>query len=96
MDDALKSDKTAITDVTKILSPEQMEWLKAQVASGQYPSIEEGIRTAVALAQLQIDTAPDEDISWAKPYVEVGLAQARRGEGIPAEEVFARLEEKFK
>jgi antitoxin ParD1/3/4 len=96
MDDAIKSGKTATTDVTKILSPEQMEWLKAQVASGQYPSIEEGIRSAVMHAQIEIENAASEDLDWVKPYIEEALAEIERGEGIPAEQVFAELREQAK
>jgi Arc/MetJ-type ribon-helix-helix transcriptional regulator len=96
MDDAIGKKKTATVDVTKILLPEQMQWLKAQVAAGQYPSIEEGIRAAVDLAQHLDDDIQDEDLDWAKPYIEEALAEMKAGKGIPADEVFARLKERFK
>jgi Arc/MetJ-type ribon-helix-helix transcriptional regulator len=96
MDDAVKNNDISTTDVTKILSPEQMEWLKGRVESGDFSSIEEAIRSAIAVAQ-HFDAEPDEDLSWAKPYIDEALADMERGEkGIPAEQVFAELREQVK
>jgi predicted transcriptional regulator len=35
-------------------------------------------------------------LSWAKPLVDEGLSELDRGEAIPAEEVFARVEARLR
>ena len=48
------------------LPPEQQRWLEAQVAAGQFGSIDEALAVAVAdLIAIQGD-----DLAWAKPYVD--------------------------
>jgi antitoxin ParD1/3/4 len=69
------------------LSPEQQRWLEAQVAAGHFTSLEEAV--AVAIADLM--AAVDDDFEWAKPLVDEAAAELDRGEGIPAEEVYARI-----
>lgn len=61
------------------LSPEQQRWLEAQVAAGQFSSLEEAV--AVAISDLM--TTSEDDLEWAKPLIESGLAELERGEGIP-------------
>jgi hypothetical protein len=51
-------------------------------------SLEEAHRAAAGLA-LPIDTS---DLSWAKPYLDEARASLARGEGIPADKVFAAIE----
>ncbi|MCX7366445.1 MAG: hypothetical protein NTV97_32160 [Alphaproteobacteria bacterium] len=64
------------------LSPEQQRWLEAQVAAGHFSSLEEAV--AVAISDLM--TTSDDDLEWAKPLVEAGLAELERGEGIPGDQ----------
>jgi len=72
------------------LPHEQMTWLAAQVAAGQYASIDEALSVAVAeLMALQND-----DLSWARPYVDEALASVERGHAISGEEFFKSLDEK--
>ena len=61
------------------LSPEQQRWLEAQVAAGHFSSLEEAV--AVAISDLM--TTSEDDLEWAKPLIESGLAELERGEGIP-------------
>lgn len=44
---------------------------------------------AEAIASLKAD---DDDLAWAEPLVAEGLAELDRGETVPAEQVFARIE----
>jgi hypothetical protein len=36
------------------------------------------------------------DLSWAKPYIDEARASLARGEGLPAEQVFAEIDERLK
>jgi antitoxin ParD1/3/4 len=73
------------------LSPEQQQWLEAQVAAGNFSSLEQAV--AVAIADLMA-TAED-DLDWAKPLVDEAVAELDRGEGVPADEAFARIYKSF-
>ena len=73
--------------MTILLSPEQQQWLEAQVAAGHFSSLEQAV--AVAIADLMA-TAED-DLDWAKPLVDEAAAELDRGEGVPADEAFARI-----
>lgn len=73
--------------MTVQLSPEQQQWLEDQVAAGHFSSLEEAV--AVAIADLMA-TAED-DLDWAKPLVDEAIAELDRGEGVPADEAFARI-----
>ncbi len=37
----------------------------------------------------------DDDLDWARPYLEKGDASLARGEGIPADEFFAYLDRRL-
>jgi Arc/MetJ-type ribon-helix-helix transcriptional regulator len=69
------------------LSPEQEQWLKAQVAAGHFASLEQAV--AVAVADLMATV--DDDLDWAKPQVDAAAEELARGEGIPAEEAVRRM-----
>ena len=78
------------------LKPDTEEWLKTQVAEGRFESIEDAVEVLVAedrITQAQLDAA---DLSWAKPYIEEGLAAIESGDLIPAEEVHRELLELLK
>ena len=76
------------------LKPDTEEWLKAQVAEGRFNSVEDAVEALVAddRAQAELDAA---DLSWAKPYIEEGLADIEAGRTVPAEQVYAELRAKF-
>jgi antitoxin ParD1/3/4 len=73
--------------MTVQLSPEQQRWLEAQVAAGNFSSLEEAV--AVAIADLM--AAAEDDLDWAKPLVDEAIASVERGEGIPADEAWERI-----
>jgi len=69
------------------LPPEQQKWLEAQVAAGQFASIDEALATAVAdLMAMHTD-----DFAWAKPYVDQARASVARGDVLSGEEYFKQL-----
>jgi antitoxin ParD1/3/4 len=69
------------------LPPEQMKWLEAQVAAGQFASIDEAL--AVAVADLM--AIHNDDLAWAKPYVDQARASVARGDVMSGAEFFRRL-----
>jgi len=73
------------------LSKDHEEWLRQQVAAGRFSSFEEAIAEAINSLE-----GNDDDLAWAKPLVEQGLTELDRGEGLEAEEVFARVEERLR
>lgn len=69
--------------------------LQAQVAAGDFSSVED----AVAAAVLGLSPEHDRylgDLSWTKPYIDAGLASLDRGEGIPHEQVWAEVEKQLR
>ena len=76
------------------LKPETEEWLKIQVAEGRFSSIEDAVEALVAddRAHAELDAT---DLSWAKPYIEEGLADLAAGRTVPAEHVYTELRAKF-
>lgn len=69
------------------LSPEQQRWLEARVAAGHFASLEQAV--AVAIADLMATV--EDDLEWAKPLVDEAAAELDRGDGVPADEAFARI-----
>jgi antitoxin ParD1/3/4 len=74
--------------MTITLTPEQVEWLEQQVADGEFDSVEEAVRLAVA----DLMTLDTDDLEWAKPLVDEARAALARGEGVPAEAVKAEID----
>jgi antitoxin ParD1/3/4 len=73
------------------LSPEQQRWLEAQVEAGHFSSLEQAV--AVAIADLMATV--EDDLDWAKPLVDEAIASVERGEGMPADEAWARIRKSF-
>ncbi|AZG77198.1 hypothetical protein [Methylocystis rosea] len=71
------------------LTPDQKAWLQAHVATGDFPSIEEAARQLIDERIVERELEKD-DLVWAKPLVEEGLAALERGEFISLEEHRAR------
>ena len=73
------------------LTPAQEAWLEAQVAAGHLPSIDDAVRSAVA----DLMTIANDDLAWAKPYVDEARASIARGDVTNGEVVLARLRERI-
>ena len=74
--------------MTITLPPGLQKWLEAQVAAGRFSSVDDAI--AVAVADLM---AIDEDnLAWAKPYVDEARATAARGEVVPLDDALADID----
>lgn len=79
--------------MTITLKPEYQKWLEAEVAAGHFASVEEAVEVAIVELMMTVET---DDLSWAKPYVDEARASLARGEGIPAEQVFAEVDARLK
>ena len=77
------------------LKPDTEEWLNAQVAEGRFDSVEEAVEALVAEDRLEQERLDSMDLSWAKPYLEEGLADIEAGRTMPAEQVRAELRAMF-
>jgi antitoxin ParD1/3/4 len=75
--------------MTITLTPEQMAWINAHVARGDFPSAEEAVRQLIdeRIAERSIE---DDDLLWAKPLVDKAVAEAERGDVISVDEHKAR------
>jgi Arc/MetJ-type ribon-helix-helix transcriptional regulator len=69
------------------LSLEQQRWLEAQVADGHFVSLEEAV--VVAISDLM--AVSEDELDWARPLVEAGLAELDRGEVVPGDKALASL-----
>jgi len=72
------------------LTHEQETWLQAHVARGDFPSIEEAARQLIDECIAEHELEESDDMAWAKPYVDEGLAALERGDVITLEEHKAR------
>ena len=72
------------------LTPEQEAWIKAHVATGDFVSFEEAARQLIDDRIAELAETGDEDLAWAKPYVDEARADIARGDVITLEEHRAR------
>lgn len=78
--------------MTIILDPELEARIKTRVASGDFTSVEEAARQLIDEALVERALEENDDMAWAKPYVEEALAEVERGEVITLGEHEARNE----
>jgi antitoxin ParD1/3/4 len=72
------------------LNPEQEAQIKTRVASGDFASVEEAARQLIEDALVERALGENDDMAWAKPYVDEALTEVACGEGITLEEHKAR------
>jgi Arc/MetJ-type ribon-helix-helix transcriptional regulator len=65
--------------------------LQAQLAAGNFATIDEAIEAAV-LALIDVD---DSDLAWAKPHLAVADEQIAAGQTVNEEDAFAELEQLY-
>jgi antitoxin ParD1/3/4 len=78
--------------MTVTLTPEQMRWIEAAVAAGQFPSVEDAVR--VAIDDL-IAASEFGDLSWAKPYIDEARKDVESGRVIDGDEFLSWLDGKI-
>lgn len=79
-----------MNSMTIFLTPQQQDWLKVQVERGEFRSIEDAARQLIDERIAERMAEGDDDLAWAKPYVDEALAAVARGEVISREEHRAR------
>jgi len=72
------------------LTPEQETWIKAHVANGDFASVEEAARQLIDDRIAELADDEDDDLAWAKPWVEEAVAALERGAFITLKEHRAR------
>ena len=72
--------------MTITLTPEQQARLEAYVARGDFPSVEDAARQLIEERLLERAIEEEDDLSWAKPYVDEALAAVERGDVMTLEE----------
>ena len=70
------------------LPKEQLEWLEAEVAAGHFSSIDDALVVAVA----ELKALHDDDLAWAKPFVDEARGDTARGETLSSDEFFKWLD----
>jgi antitoxin ParD1/3/4 len=71
------------------LTPEQETWIKAHVAAGDFESVEDAARQLIddRIAQLSESQVDDQDdMAWAKPWVDEARADIARGDVLTLDE----------
>ena len=76
--------------VTVKLNEQLKERLKRLVDGGEVPSIEEGINAAVA----DLVHMPEDDLAWAKPYIERARESVARADVVDGETIIAELKKR--
>lgn len=78
------------------LKPDAEAYLKAQVASGRFDSIEDAIDALTrddAAARAELGAA---DLWWAKAYIDKGMTDIEMGRTVSADTVHAELRGRFR
>ena len=81
--------------MTITLNSEQEAFVRQQLQTGKYRTVDEVIMMAFRLLE-ERDNTYQKWVEETRQKVEVGIAQLDRGEGIDGEVVIARLREKFR
>jgi antitoxin ParD1/3/4 len=68
------------------LTPEQEAWLQAQVATGDFASLEEAVRQLLGERIAERTVERSDDLEWAKPDVNEARIAVERGEFVSLEE----------
>jgi antitoxin ParD1/3/4 len=75
--------------MTITLRPEQEAWLRNRVANGEFVSVEEAARRLLDERIAELENGEDEnthDLTWAKSYVDAGVAALDRGDVVSLED----------
>ncbi len=74
-----------MTKDTAVLTAELEAALDRAVEEGRFASRQEALEFAVSSPD------PDDPVLWAKPFIDTGVAELDRGEGIPGDQVITEL-----
>ena len=80
--------------MTVTLSPEQLAWIEARVASGANSDLDEAVRNLLA-AGVAEHADVEQDLAWAKLSVDEALADIARGDFTPVDDTDADIDDLF-
>ena len=72
------------------LNPDQEARIKTRVANGDFASVEEAARLLIDEALIERALEEEDDMAWAKPLADEGVAAFERGDILTLEEHKAR------
>lgn len=79
----------------KVSIPSELqEFVSSRVASGRYESASDVVCESLRILE-KLELAEDDAFQSFRPLISIGLEQARRGELLDGDEVFASLEERI-
>jgi hypothetical protein len=73
------------------LSPTHEQWLSEQVSRGTFASVDDALAWAIE----GVMHLADDDLAWARPYLQKAEASLAHGEGIPGDEFLAHLDHRL-
>ena len=74
------------------LTPEQQAWLTAHVERGEFRSIDEAARQLIDERIAERMAEENDDLAWAKPYVDEALLEVAAGKVLTRQEHEARID----
>ncbi len=77
--------------MTITLSPDQLAWIEARIARGEYGGLDEAVHDLLAAGIEAHGETGDDDMAWAKPLVDEALAELERGEFIRVDDIDSYL-----
>ena len=81
--------------MTITLSPDQLAWIEARVARGDYSDVDEAVRDLLAAGIEAYAEVEHDDMAWAKPLVDEALAELARGEFTVIDDIDTFLKDIF-
>lgn len=72
------------------LTKEHEAWLREQVKAGRFANTDDAVRFAIDTVAASADT-DDDDMIWAKPLIEQGIADVQAGRIVSHDDVFRQL-----
>lgn len=77
------------------LSPEQIEFVQAKIAAGEYQTPEQVITVALGLMETLQSEAVLERVAELRERIRIGTEQIQQGQVQDGEEVFNRLQQRL-
>ena len=74
------------------LTPEQQAWLTAHVERGEFRSIDDAARQLIDERIAERTAEENDDLAWAKPYVDAALLELAAGKVLPRQDHEARMD----
>jgi antitoxin ParD1/3/4 len=81
-----------ISRMNIVLPAAQQKWLEAQVAKGEFASVDDAVQQMIA-ERMAIEA---DDLTWAKPYVDEARAAAANGDIMVIDEHRDRMAKRLK